>query len=80
MIVLDYRDKRALYEQIVERFMDLMFQGVLPQGTKLPSVRSLATELSINPNTIQRAYVELVRDSERFPVLAEPLAAVVQAE
>lgn len=61
MIVLDYRDKRALYEQIVERFMELMFQGVLPQDTKLPSVRSLATELSINPNTIQRAYVELER-------------------
>ena len=61
MIVLDYRDRRPLYEQITERFEELMFQEVLTEDMKLPSVRSLATELSINPNTIQRAYVELER-------------------
>ena len=55
MIVLDYRDRRPLYEQITERFEELMFQEVLTEDMKLPSVRSLATELSINPNTIQRA-------------------------
>ena len=59
MIVLDYRDRRPLYEQITERFEELMFQEILTENTKLPSVRSLATELSINPNTIQRAYAEL---------------------
>lgn len=61
MIVLDYRDRRPLYEQVVERLQELMFNGALPQDTQLPSVRSLATELSINPNTIQRAYGELER-------------------
>lgn len=61
MITLDYRDRRPLYEQVVERFQDLMFKGVLGQDEKMPSVRSLATDLSINPNTIQRAYAELER-------------------
>lgn len=54
MIVLDYRDSRPLYEQVAERLRELMFKGALPQDAQLPSVRSLATELSINPNTIQR--------------------------
>ena len=61
MITLDYRDRRPLYEQVIERFQDLMFKGVLVQDEKMPSVRSLATDLSINPNTIQRAYAELER-------------------
>ena len=61
MIVLDYRDRRPLYEQVAERLQEMMFNGVLPQDAQLPSVRSLATDLSINPNTIQRAYVELER-------------------
>ena len=51
MIALDYRDRRPLYEQIIERFQDLMYQEVLKENEKLPSVRSLAMELSINPNT-----------------------------
>ena len=59
MIVLDYRDSRPLYEQVAERLRELMFKGALPQDAQLPSVRSLATELSINPNTIQKAYSEL---------------------
>lgn len=61
MITLDYRDRRPLYEQVIERFQDLMFKDVLRQDDKMPSVRSLATDLSINPNTIQRAYAELER-------------------
>ena len=59
MILIDYKDRRPLYEQIVEKLSDLMVRGVLAQDSQLPSVRSLATELSINPNTIQRAYSEL---------------------
>ena len=58
MIVLDYRDRRPLYEQVTEKLEELMFSGVLPPDSRLPSVRSMATELSINPNTIQRAYAE----------------------
>lgn len=62
MIVINYHDKRPIYEQIVERVKNLIFTGVLEDGEQLPSVRSLAIELSINPNTIQRAYTELERD------------------
>ena len=68
MIVLDYRDRRPLYEQVTERFEELMFHGGLPQDTQLPSVRSLAAELSINPNTIQRAYAELERQGYIYSV------------
>ncbi|WP_455718353.1 GntR family transcriptional regulator, partial [Anaerosporobacter sp.] len=53
MIVIDYKDRRPIYEQVVDRFQELILNGALPADTKLPSVRSLAMELSINPNTIQ---------------------------
>lgn len=59
MILLDYKDRRPLYEQIVDKFSDMILKGVLKPDEKLPSVRNLAMELSINPNTIQRAYMEL---------------------
>jgi len=61
MIIIDYTDRRPIYEQIVERFQSLVLCGVLEKDAPLPSVRSLAMELSINPNTIQRAYTELER-------------------
>ena len=59
MIHLDYRDARPIYVQIMDRFRDQISAGVLKTGEKLPSVRELAVQLSINPNTIQRAYREL---------------------
>ena len=68
MIVLDYRDRRPLYEQVTERFKELIFREILPQDSQLPSVRSLAAELSINPNTIQRAYAQLERQGYIYSV------------
>lgn len=59
MIHLDYRDARPIYSQIVDNFCNQITAGVLQEGDKLPSVRELATQLTINPNTIQRAYREL---------------------
>lgn len=59
MIILDYKDARPIYEQIVERFKQLILVGALKENEKLPSVRALAMDLSINPNTIQRAFTEL---------------------
>ncbi|MBM6855009.1 GntR family transcriptional regulator [Mediterraneibacter glycyrrhizinilyticus] len=56
MITIDYQSKLPLYEQIAERFQTLILRGVLPPDRQMPSVRSLAVELSINPNTIQKAY------------------------
>ena len=59
MIHLDYRDARPIYTQICDGIRDQILSGVLQQGDRLPSVRELATQLTINPNTIQRAYREL---------------------
>jgi len=59
MVHLDYRDARPIYIQIVDGFRTKIIAGVLQTGEKLPSVRELAMELSINPNTIQRAYRQL---------------------
>ena len=61
MILLDYKDRRPIYEQIIEKFQQMILCGVLQPGDAMPSVRSLAMELSINPNIIQRAYQELER-------------------
>ena len=59
MIHIDYRDARPIYEQVRDGFRRLILTGALPADTRLPSVRELAGELTINPNTIQRAYREL---------------------
>ena len=63
MIHLDYRDSRPIYQQVKDNLRHLMVTGVLNAGDKLPSVRALASQLSINPNTIQRAYAELEAES-----------------
>ena len=54
MIRLDYRDARPIYEQVRDGLRSMMVTGVLAAGDKLTSVRSLATELAINPNTSWR--------------------------
>ena len=59
MFQLNYRDTRPIYEQIKLKLKQLMLSGTYTPDTKLPSVRELATQLAINPNTIQRAYREL---------------------
>ena len=56
MVHLDYRDARPIYTQIIDGFKEQISTGVLQSGDKLPSVRELAAELAINPNTIQRSY------------------------
>ena len=59
MVHLDYRDARPIYSQITDGFRQQIVAGVLQEGDKLPSVRELASQLAINPNTIQRSYREL---------------------
>ena len=59
MVHLDHRDPRPIYSQIMEGIRAQIRAGVLVPGDKLPSVRELAGQLAINPNTIQRAYREL---------------------
>lgn len=68
MITIDYQSKLPLYEQIAERFQALILRGALPPGSQMPSVRSLAVELSINPNTIQKAFALLELQGYIYPV------------
>lgn len=68
LIVIDYQNRKPIYEQIVEKFQLLIIKGVLQPDTQMPSVRSLAAELSINPNTIQKAYSLLEQQGFVYPV------------
>lgn len=61
LITVDLRDRKQLYEQLVDNIKNLILTSELKADEKLPSVRSLARELGINPNTIQKAYSELER-------------------
>jgi len=61
LITIDYRDRKLIYEQIVDNVKSLILRGDLKKDDFLPSVRFLARELGINPNTIQKAYTELER-------------------
>ncbi len=68
MIWIDYTDATPIYEQIVTKYKNLIVRGVLAPNEKMPSVRSLAMELSINSNTIQKAYAELERQGFVYTV------------
>lgn len=59
MITIDYRSRVPIYDQIVNGIIRLKTMGVLKDGDKLPSVRTLATQIGINPNTVQKAYAIL---------------------
>lgn len=59
MFQIDLRNRMPLYEQIVENYKQLIINKVLKTNDKMPSVRDLAKELTVNPNTIQKAYREL---------------------
>lgn len=62
MISLNYRDARPIYEQIRDGLRHLMVRGAIEEGEKLPSVRALASSLSLNPTTIQKAYDALEKE------------------
>lgn len=59
VLELDVKSRVPIYEQLVEKIKELIIMEVLKENEQLPSVRSLATELTVNPNTIQKAYREL---------------------
>lgn len=68
MIHIDYKDSRPIYEQISDKLSELILYGILEADTQLPSVRNLAMELAINPNTIQKAYADLERKGYTYSV------------
>lgn len=68
MINLDYKDGRTLHEQIEAGLRELIINGILSQNEQLPSVRELSIELTVNPNTVQRAYKQLEQDGFIYSV------------
>ena len=68
MIALNHRDSRPIYEQVRDGLRRLIITGGIPAGDKLPSVRAMAAQLAINPNTIQRAYEALEHEGYAYSV------------
>ncbi len=67
-LTIDLRDRRPIYEQLIDQVVTLVLHGVMLPDEQLPSVRALAGELAINPNTIQKAYAELERRGITYSV------------
>lgn len=62
MFELDLRSRRPIYEQLMDKIKEAILYGVLKQDEQLPSVRTLSIQLTVNPNTVQKAYRELERE------------------
>ena len=80
MIHLNSRDPRPIYEQIMDNLRRLIISGGVAPGEKLPSVRELAAQLAINPNTIQRAYEALEREGYVYTVAGRGTFAAPQSD
>ncbi|MBE7036089.1 MAG: GntR family transcriptional regulator [Ruminococcaceae bacterium] len=68
MIQIDYRSQKAIYEQVRDELKKLIMKGILKEDEQIPSVREIAGQLAINPNTIQRAYRELENEGFIYSV------------
>ena len=58
MFQIDLKSRKSIYEQVIDNVKELIVTGVLPAESKLPSVRELSKTLTVNPNTVQKAYRE----------------------
>lgn len=63
MFSIDLRERTPIYEQLYKKITELVIKGELKQDDKLPSVRELAKELGVNPNTVAKAFQMLERDN-----------------
>ncbi len=61
MFDIDLQSRTPIYEQLYKKTVELIIKGVLAENDQLPSVRSLAKDLGVNPNTVAKAYQELER-------------------
>lgn len=68
MIRLDYKNDKPLHEQITQGIKELIICGVLAPNDQLPSVRELSVSLTVNPNTVQRAYKALETDGVIYSI------------
>ena len=68
MITLDLQSRQPIYEQLRDKIINLIMLEVLTPDQQLPSVRTLARDLGVNPNTVQKAYQELEREGIIYSV------------
>ena len=68
MFELDVRSRKPIYEQLMDKIKEMIVYGVLQVDEQLPSVRTLSTQLTVNPNTIQKAYRELEREGYIYSI------------
>ncbi|WP_340006928.1 GntR family transcriptional regulator [Paenibacillus sp. FSL K6-0276] len=62
MFELDVRSRKPIYERLTDKVKEMILHGILQTDEQLPSVRTLSQQLTVNPNTIQKAYRELERE------------------
>ena len=80
LITIDLRSRKLIYEQIVDNVKEQIIREVLRENDYMPSVRALANELGINPNTIQKAYGELERQGIIHSVAGRGCIVVATAD
>ena len=68
MFTIDTRSRVPIYEQLMGKLKELIIREVIKEDEQLPSVRTLAQQLTINPNTIQKAYRELEREGYIYSI------------
>ena len=61
MLQLDLKSRKSIYEQVMDQLKEQIMTGQMATGEKLPSVRELSKFITVNPNTVQKAYRELER-------------------
>ena len=81
-----FQADQPIYTQLVARLQQQIVSGVYPPGCKLPSVRDLASDAGVNPNTVQRAFADLERAGLIYTqrtagkFVTEDAAAVAEAQ
>ena len=68
MIKLYYKSSLSLHEQIANNIKNLIFNGAYPEHSQLPSVREMSVDITVNPNTVQKAYKLLENDGYIYSV------------
>ena len=71
MFKIDLKNRKPIYEQVIENFKRLIISGELKEGTRVPSIRDMAKELGVNPNTVQKAYRELEGQNYFYTVIGQ---------
>ncbi|MCL2200179.1 MAG: GntR family transcriptional regulator [Defluviitaleaceae bacterium] len=71
MFTIDLKNRKPIYEQIIESFKRRIISGELTENTRVPSIRDMARGLGVNPNTVQKAYRELETQKYFYTVIGQ---------